>query len=417
MEKRIPFKNLNVQNWQNLALFALLGFYFGKIILELYANNLFNTIGSDYLAFWTVGHIANTHGYAYIYDLSLLARIQKPFHEIVVTDNVYVPIPAPFLSFFIVPFQLLAILNAKTGYAVWSILNLIGLIFYLRLFIRDLTSGQIQPRLMALLVISYPVFLNLFWGQINVWLAICVGEFMRASMKGKPFVSGLCLAGLLIKPQSLVLILPVLLLQRSWKKLAGFTTGTIVVLVISLGLAGLQGMHALLDLWLKYASAIPTSAPETMVNWRMVGIHLSSIMPPTIAWVVASMGLIATIIIAVFLLWQEKIIDSSPKFPIAFLGILAATLAATWDSHMNIMLIILPPLLYLVIQNKIPLSMVNYWSFGPPTALLLAFVFFAFSKSGLILIFNFEGLFLGLCGLAINLTLLAWSISAFRNNI
>ena len=158
------------------------------------------------------------------------------------------------------------------------------LILYLRFFIKDLTSKQVQPRFMVLIVISYPVFLNFFWGRINVWLAICVGEFMRMAIKGKPFVSGLWLAGLLMKnPQSLVLILPVLLLQRSWKKLVGFAAGTIAVLVISLGLSGIQGVRALFDLWLKYAAAIPTNAPENMVNWRMLGIQLGFVMPSSTA--------------------------------------------------------------------------------------------------------------------------------------
>ena len=373
--------------------------------MELSAGNLFNTIGSDYLSFWTVGKIANTHGYAHIYDLSLLAMIQKPFHEIIATDNVYAPIPAPFFSFFTVPFQLLAILNAKTGYAVWSILNLLGLILYLRFFIKDLTSKQVQPRFMVLIVISYPVFLNLFWGQINVWLAICVGEFMRMAIKGKPFVSGLCLAGLLIKPQSLVLILPVLLLQRSWKKLVGFAAGTIAVLVISLGLSGIQGVRALFDLWLKYAAAIPTNAPENMVNWRMLGIQLGFVMPSAAGWTIAVIGLIATIS-AVFWLWQKPISDLSLKFPIALLGILTATLVVSWHSHMHMMVIILPPLLYLALQNKIPPVVINYWMFGPPIALMIAFIFLVFNKLGLVPIYGFEGLFLALCGLILNLRLL-----------
>ncbi len=94
-----------------------------------------------------------------------------------------------------------------------------------------------------------------------MWESLCA----RASIRGKTFVSGLCLAGSLIKRQTLVMILPIFILKHFRKKLAGFTTGTIAVLVISLSLAGFQGMNALLNLWLKYASAIPTNAPEKMV--------------------------------------------------------------------------------------------------------------------------------------------------------
>ena len=72
-----------------------------------------------------------------------------------------------------------------------------------------------------MLLISLPVFLNLFTGQVNVWLVVCVGEFMRASISGREFRSGLWLGGLLLKPQALLLLAAGLLMRRRARILAG----------------------------------------------------------------------------------------------------------------------------------------------------------------------------------------------------
>ena len=58
-----------------------------------------------------------------------------------------------------------------------------------------------------------PVFLNFFFGQVNLWLLICAGEFFRAFLSAKPLKAGLFLGGWLLKPQLLILIIPFLLIQ------------------------------------------------------------------------------------------------------------------------------------------------------------------------------------------------------------
>jgi len=413
MNRKLPFQNLGLQSRLNLALFAVFIYYLMQFGLALYANNLFNTIGSDFLSFWSVGHIANNQGYAHVYDLSLLSKVQKPFHEDIVTDRIYAPIPAPLFAIFITPFQFLSLLDPAMGFFLWTIINLFGLIVYLRFFIKDMIPGPIQPRLLVIFLISLPVFQTLFWGQINVWLVICLGEFMRAAFHEKSYRSGLWLAGLLIKPQTLVLLIPALLLQRSWKKLAGFITMAIGIITVSIALAGLQGIYSLVELWLNYVSGIPTNAPENMVNWRMVALQISPFTGTTIGWGVAFAGLIITMLMC-FLLWLKPVSPSSPRFSIALLGTLAATMAVTWHSHLHMMMIILPPLVYLAAQDRISLKLIYYWAFAPPVIAFIVFILGVFVKLGLLPAFGYQGLFLGLCGLTLHLSLLAWSMRELR---
>lgn len=413
MNRKIPFQNFSSQSWINLASFAVVVYYLLQVSLALYAGNLFNTIGSDYLSFWSVGRIANNQGYDYVYDLPLLSQVQKPFHEDIPTDRIYAPIPAPFFAIFIVPFQIISIFNPNVGFSLWTILNLVGLVIYLRFFIRDLIPGVVPNRPLAVLLISLPVFHTLFWGQINVWLIICLGEFMRATVREKDFKSGLWLAGLMIKPQTLILLIPALLMQRSWKKLAGFTTASVGIIIVSTMLVGIQGMLSLVGLWLNYASGIPTNAPENMVNWRMVALRLNSFSSPAIGWGVAIAGLLVTLM-ACFLLWYRQWSQSKFRFSTALLGTLAATTAITWHSHLHMMAIILPPLVYLAVQNQIPKKLLYYWTFSPPLILFVTFILSVSVKLGYLPDYGYEYLFLGICGLVLHLSILVWSVSASR---
>jgi hypothetical protein len=157
---------------------------------------------------------------------------------------------------------------------------------------------------MLMIFASLPVYLSIWGGQIDVWLAICVGEFMRALLSDKPFRAGLWLGGLLLKPQLLVLIGLVFVLQRSLRILAGLATCSAILVISSLALIGPSGMVQMLDLWLIYASGHTSSWIEGMTNWRMLGYHLSAILDPWVGWGIAAAGMLATLVIALFV-WRR----------------------------------------------------------------------------------------------------------------
>lgn len=413
MKKKIPFQSLDAQAWKNLALFALLIYYLIQIGLALYVNNLFNTMGSDFLGFWTTGHIANTKGYTHIYEADLVSRIQKPYHEIIESNNDYAPILTAFFPVFGVPFQFLAMLGPKLAFTIWSLLNLLVLVFYIPFFTKDLTRNRIPPKLLALLICAYPVFLNTFWGQINIWLLVCMGEFIRNTRHKKPFVGGLWLAGMIAKPQTLILLIPALLVKRAWKELAGFTTGALTILAFSLYLVGVQGLKELLDVWLGFASGLPTNAPEHMVNWRMIMVQLSLIISPEIGLGTAIVGILTTLI-AVFLIWPKGVTVSSDKFLVTLPGLMAATAAVTWHSHIHMMMVLIPSLAYLAEQKILPTKILNYWVFGPPITLMLACFCLLLVKFRFLPEFGYEGILLGLWGLIFNLLVLGWAVRRAR---
>jgi hypothetical protein len=410
-KRRRLFQNLGAQGWQNLALAGLLAFYLAQFGLEFYNNNLYNPIGSDFLAFWSAGYIANTLGYENIYDLSILKRVEEQiFPAPIDPTQEFFPIPAPFLSIFILPFKAFALFPPKISFWLWTVFNLSALILYLRFFTKEIVPESKTNRLLFLFMLSYPVYLNLYWGQINVWLVICVGEFMRAALRGKALYSGLWLGGLLLKPQILILIIPVLLLKRAWEILAGFGFASGILLVISIILSGLSSLDDLASLWINYASGLPTNAPESMMNWRMLGLQLSAFTNPTIGWGIATifMLIIMGLWLRLFLLLKPYPV-SSPKTAILILGTFAATNLITWHSHLHMMILMLPILIYLVTQNLLPYRQVLFFVFAPPIMLMVIFILGLLVIFGLIPIFGHGWLIISLVGLIINLSLLVWA--------
>src|SRR5450830_289762 len=91
-----PFSNLKFENWKNLLFFAIICFYF----IVLFPLSV-NSVGGDYLAFWSAGKIADIKGYSKIYDLSELRIVQRQIiidsgDRAEMDDPSFSPIPVPY---------------------------------------------------------------------------------------------------------------------------------------------------------------------------------------------------------------------------------------------------------------------------------------------------------------------------------
>ena len=90
------------------------------------------------------------------------------------TSHTYLPVFTP-------AFQLLSLFPAAVGYWVWVVFNTAALFLYLRFF---------ATQLMLMVVRCLPYFMNIVLGQMDVWVTIFIGEFMRAMLDHKPFRAG-----------------------------------------------------------------------------------------------------------------------------------------------------------------------------------------------------------------------------------
>jgi len=403
--KRLPFHNLDINAWQNLAMVALLGTYITQIIWSMLLEGpLASSVGLDFRAIWSAGYIANTYGYADVYKLTLLTQVQKLIVPLTNYRSVFEVVPVPFLPIFIPVFQVFSLIPPVPSFYIWSIFNLVGFFFYIRFFLRRL-EVQNWRRLTIMGMLAFPSFLNLFWGQVNLLLLVCVGEFIRNILDKREFRAGLWLGGLILKPQLLILIGPAMLLQRKWKLLGGFSSTIGVTLVSSLLLGKLSSLINLASLLTKYVPGIASNAQENMTNWRMVGERLSIFLPITISWGITAIGIAGTTLIT-FLLWRKPISLPSPTFLIAFTGTLAATMAVTWHSHIHMAMVLIPPILYLYDRQVFPRKLFNWWMLSVPFIVL--FLTLPVKLLNLDRYNTLAGL-TGFCMLIFNLIILVWA--------
>ncbi len=411
---RLPFQGLSAHEWTNLALLAVSVYYVIKIAMEIYFQNVYMIFGSDFLSFWSAGWLANLRGYWAAYDLHQLAEIQylyvpKPEDA---SHYQFYPVITFFLPVFLLPFQALAILPLDLAFIIWSLINFIGYLGYLIFFIRSF-SLKLHWRQIVLCCLFYPFFRSNFFGQIGLILVIATGEFFRAFVHSRPYRAGFWLGLLMIKPQILILLPLILLIQRQWKIVFGFIITVALLGIISLSMITLGGIQSLLELSDELANGYPTVVPAGMLNWRMIGENLEAIGLPSLGWMVTWLGILLTLFfIASQFLRRTITVNNSPA---AFLALFAATGLVSWHYHIHSAIVLIPFLLFLSAKDIIPDSWLIRWILLPGVILILTELVGLVSKvTGWEVYPSYPALLQGGCGLILSVWTTLVAAKRFR---
>lgn len=419
------FSNYSFENWKNLSLFAVFFIYLTLFASWVWKGSLTASYGSDYLAFWSVGKIADEKGFSEIYDLDNLRKYQLGEIKALglsngTNDSAYSPIPAPVFSIFVIPFKFLSKIDLRSSYWIWTVINLAVLIGYLVFFLRKINlqkkTAASNWSVLIPVLLSFPVFNNLLNGQVEVITLICAGEFMRNSLNKKPFISGLWLGGLLLKPQLLILIIPYFLIMRYWKVLLGFITTSGVILLSSLLLSGVNGMKGMIALWTQYSGGIASNNPEYMINWRMVGLNLSEYLNLSYGWIIAGLGMLLTFALLYFLI-KHKPPYGSPQWVVTMTGIFSATLALTWHSHYYLAMVLIPFLVFTLAYELLPQKLIFLWTVFTPFVMFGMMIFSLFILFlAQINIYRYEWMLIGISGFIVNLVIYSYIIRFYRSS-
>ena len=380
---------------ENLLIAGIIAYYFAQVLVTLWNGGLFNNLGSDYLSFWSSGHIANTQGPVFIYDLGAQADVQGLYAPI---EKIGV-VPTPLFPIFMIPFQVLALVQPGISFLAWTILSIAAFFLY----VKKRILPNLPLKYLLLSMIAIPFFQNIYFGQVEVWLMIFVSEFLISWTQGKFFKSGLWLGLTLLKPQILILIIPYLVLSRYWKIIGGFLTTSFFVLLSSFFLIGTRGLLQIAKLWLGYSTGLPSNAPEVMMNWRMLGFHIGRMTLPVVGTIVIVLGSILTLLICAPLFLNQNSQRKAIPWRSLF-GIFSATLAITWHSHQHMALILVPFFLHFLQESSIPAKLFKAWVFVPfftyVAAILIGILIFLHLFP---MVDGYGGLMTGTCMLLFNL--------------
>jgi hypothetical protein len=416
-KKDLPLLNFSFINWKKITMFVIACLYIVQVVSWIKEGNYY---GSDFLGYWSAGKIANEKGYSAIFDQILLQSVQtQELRELGFLNDTEVLSPSlitgsPYLSFFNLPFQLFAKINMETSYWIWIIINLVIFIGYLYFFTKKTLPENATKisnlNIVVIMILTFPVLQNLAYGQVAILLSICAGEFLRNALNKKPILSGLWLGGMLLKPQTLILIIPVLFLLRNWKTLLGFLYSSAVIFVTSFLLSGKTGMFSLFKTWSGFRASNSILSPGSMINWRMVGENLNSLFNTSLGWVITILGMIL-MIMAVYFLVKLKSSYGSPLWTITIMGVFSASLTVFWHTHYLTALILVPFLIYASINKLIAEKVTYLW------VILTPMVWIGFGLIGVVTqsllkvnILGYQGMVIGFSGLILNLIIILSSL-------
>lgn len=418
------FSNYSFENWKNLSLFAVFFIYLILFGSWVWKGSFTVSYGWDYLAFWSVGKIADERGFSEIYDLDNLRWYQLREVKTLglfsgTNDSAYLPIPAPLLSLFVVPFKFLSKLEPRSSYWIWTLINLMVLIGYMVTFLRkinpQLKTAASNRRVLIPVLLSFTVFNNIVNGQVEVFTLVCAGEFIRNSLNKKPFLSGVWLGGLLLKPQLLILIIPYLLILRYWKVVLGFITSSGIIFLSSLFLSGVNGMKEMITLWTRYSTGIASNNPEFMINWRMVGVTLTKYLNLSCGWIIAGSGMILTLVFLYFLI-KHNPPYGSPQWILSVMGVFSATLALTWHSHYYLVMVLIPFFIFALAYELLPQKLIFFWTVVTPFVMFGIMIFSLFLLFlAKINVYRYEWMLIGISGFIVNLVIYFYIIKFSRS--
>lgn len=346
--------------WLNLLLAVLVTFFLIYLGMPLIQGEW--TVAVDYAAFYAAAKLINEGKFSDIYDLESLEGIER---ELLASNGGQVDADFEvkailYLPIFIFPFCLLAMMDFPISLLVWLGINIIALVGYLWFFIKKI-AGKVFPwKFLLILLVSYPVLQNFHYGQVNVWMVICLGEFLRAILSKKFYLAGIWLGGLLIKPHLLILGLLFLLFQRKFKTLLGFAVSVIGLTGLSFVLIGTDGLMGLMEGVREAAGGGVSSSPMYMMNWRMLSSYLSYFTNPIIGWTFLGLASFVTAAIPLIIFRKNREINS-PEFGVGLLGIVAATMLVAYHAHLHTAIILIPILLYLLAKGWVDQKLVVFW--------------------------------------------------------
>jgi hypothetical protein len=341
---------------------------FAFIIIQ--QRGIFEYAGVDFRLQYATGMIIRQKGVAAIYDYATQSQYQLPLYQSFSVDTPasmdFWPLPLPYLAVFCAPMLMWSFFPPMPGFLVSCLINFLGPLVYGWFFLKR--SGM-RPKLIHYLYIlaSVPFFFNLIFGQVNLWLLVCAGEAYLAFQRQKPIQSGLWLAGLLLKPQLLLLLIPYFILKRQGRVLLGFLGGSVTVGFLSIALAGQAAITGPLNTIRSW----PTVLGDSGMNLLTLKGNLDQSFPNILGTVIVISLTLITVFLSLYPWFKGGAFHQSISSPLLFASLLAA--ACTIAPHANIyMALPLIPFLLLSKENQgIPEWIRCIWFCLPSVSFLL----------------------------------------------
>jgi hypothetical protein len=208
--------------------------------------------GTDFLHFYTLGSIALQKRGDLLYDVKAqTALVQQLVPE--GAGNVYVPLYGPQVSLLFGP---LARTSYPAALTIWLLLNTViyGMCCYL--VWKNCTNLRAEPWTVLIAALAFPGFFHLMaWGQTSALALLCFTLTFLALSKNRPYLAGLAIGSLILKPQLGLAAAVIFVFAREWKLIAAAILTALAQLSIG---------------WLYYGTPVMKEYLRALINVRDV---------------------------------------------------------------------------------------------------------------------------------------------------
>lgn len=180
-------------------------------------------LGTDYVQFYAAGYSVRAGLGARLYDFPAQWELQRQLVSREMT-GLYAFITPPHLAWLYAPFSALPYV---LSFVLWSLLGFVLLWAALQLL--D-TPGR---RPFAWTLTWYPVFASISYGQNSLLSLFSLALTYWCWKRERPFAAGLALCLVLYKPQLVLGVAILWLLERDWRALLTFLAGAVVTAILS----------------------------------------------------------------------------------------------------------------------------------------------------------------------------------------
>lgn len=227
--------------------------------------------GADYSCFYVAGRLLNNYDSTQLYNFELQSEL---YHSLLPGIPGMQELPFVNPPFFALPFRALSLLPYMTSYLTWiaisAFLYASGFVL-IRKTLRDFPARDFSISL--LLALSFFPFLleSTFGGNSSAFGFFSVALAIFFERRDRPLASGIALSLCFYKPTLLLLILPMLVVGRRFRSLAGVAIGGVALGMISILMVGWEASAGYLQT-LFNLSLMASGEEAVFRSWKYVDI-------------------------------------------------------------------------------------------------------------------------------------------------
>jgi hypothetical protein len=297
-------------------------------LLGVYARTLWIWIGqglplaarSDFVIFYTAGEVIRAGRATDLYSLALQTEVQQQLlapYQVAFPDGLLPYNYPPFAALTLLP---LTFLPLEAAFVIWTTVNLALIGLTLRVLLNYLGFADCKTFAWAVLLnlSFFPVFEALVKGQTSLLMLLLMSTSIVSLSRGQSVRAGVLLALGLFKPQLTIIAVIVLVLQRHWRALAGFSVTAGVLLLTSLLVVGLHGVIRYVQLLVEMSrwNCRYAICPIWMANWRGLAERLGAMLHMDLNWLATALVLLSLGLI--WLIWRPNQVAEKVDFDLGW---------------------------------------------------------------------------------------------------